>query len=391
MGEYTSYYLYQKYQKQGSQDWVPVYPAVYSVNAEGSMPLSAKTENDPECGYVPPTPSFDGKFKATYLNSDEYEIPCDQSDILYRSETQPSDRQYSAMTTGIVGDCVTDIDNQAFEGCSSLSSITISNSVTSIGYRAFCDCSSLQSLTIPSGVTDINALLCAYCTSLSSVTIPSGVTTIAYQAFAECNSLTSITIPNAVTSIGNNAFWGCGFSSLYIPSSVTSIGAGNGSIIVDTDSVYEITVDSNNTIYDSRNNCNAIIETATNSLIAGCGGTIIPNTVTSIYNGAFSSIYNLTSITIPNRVTTIGNRAFSYCSGLTSVTIGSGVTSIGDNAFNNCNSLTSITVNATTPPTLGTYPFGNTNNCPIYVPSSSVTAYKNASGWSTYSSRIYAI
>jgi hypothetical protein len=85
--------------------------------------------------------------------------------------------------------------------------------------------------------------------------------------------------------------------------------------------------------------------------------------------------------------------AFYGCSGLTSCTIGSGVTSIGSSAFLNCSGLTSITVKAVTPPTLGDTPrvFDLDNNCPIYVPSASVNAYKTASGWSSYSSRIQAI
>ena len=118
---------------------------------------------------------------------------------------------------------------------------------------------------------------------------------------------------------------------------------------------------------------------------------IIDNCVTSIGNRAFQYCTSLTSITIGNGVTTIDNSAFDSCASLTSIDIPSGVTSIGGYAFNNCRSLTSITVESTTPPALGSSAFDSTNYCPIYVPIGSLEAYKTASGWSTYASRIYAI
>ena len=118
----------------------------------------------------------------------------------------------------------------------------------------------------------------------------------------------------------------------------------------------------------------------------------ISSGVTSIGNHAFYECSGLTSVTIPSGVTSIGAWAFNTCSGLTSIDILDSVTSIGSAAFSNCRSLTSITVNATTPPNLGdAYVFNNTNNCPIYVPAASVNAYKSATNWSTYSSRIQAI
>lgn len=123
----------------------------------------------------------------------------------------------------------------------------------------------------------------------------------------------------------------------------------------------------------------------------GLTSIVIPDSVTSIGTYAFQSCSGLTNIDIPDSVTSISNQAFQNCSGMTSCTIGSGITSISEAAFKNCRSLTSITVNATTPPTLGTTVFDNTNDCPIYVPSGSVDTYKAASGWSTYASRIQAI
>ena len=145
------------------------------------------------------------------------------------------------------------------------------------------------------------------------------VTSIGEHAFEYCNGLTSVTIPNSVTSIGYYAFGGC--------SGLTSI-----------------VVEEGNTVFDSRGNCNAIIKTADNELIAGCQNTLIPNSVTSIGRFAFSGCSGLTSVTIPNSVTSIGEGAFSGCSGLTSVTIPGSVTSIGDYAFSGCSGLTSVTI-----------------------------------------------
>ena len=105
-----------------------------------------------------------------------------------------------------------------------------------------------------------------------------------------------------------------------------------------------ISVDSDNSVYDSRNNCNAIIETATNTLIYGCKSTVIPDSVTRIGRFAFSDCTGLTSITIPDSVTSIGYGAFEDCTGLTSVTIGNSVTSIDNSAFYGCTGLTSVTI-----------------------------------------------
>ena len=146
------------------------------------------------------------------------------------------------------------------------------------------------------------------------------------------NGVGTIIFNEDVTTIGYKAFYGCkNLTSITIPDSVTSIG----SIFEYCDNLTSIVVDSNNTKYDSRNNCNAIIETATNKLICGCKNTVIPNSVTSIGYGAFDYCTSLTSITIPNSVTSIGNNAFYGCSNLTS---------INQMAFKDCSSLTNIII-----------------------------------------------
>jgi hypothetical protein len=236
---------------------------------------------------------------------------------------------------------VTSIGSSAFYGCSGLTTITIPNSVTSIESGVF-SCSGLISITIPNSVTSIGGSAFHDCYDLASISIPNSVTSIGEAAFGYCPSLTSITIPNSVTSIGDYAFKECfNLNSITIPKSVTSIGRF---VFSSCSSLKSIIVENGNNKYDSRNNCNAIIETETNTLLMGCKNTIIPNSVTTIGNDAFSFCSGLTSITIPNSVTSIGASAFSGCEWLTSVTIPNSVTNIGQSAFDNCPSLTSITI-----------------------------------------------
>ncbi len=176
----------------------------------------------------------------------------------------------------------------------------------------------------------------------TEITILDSVTSIGEFAFSGCSGLPSIVIPDGVTSIGKDAFWDCsGLTSIVIPDSVTSIGvyAFSG-----CSGITSISVDANNPRYDSRNNCNAIIETKTNTLIAGCKNTIIPDSVTSIGKYAFYGCSELTSIVIPDGVTSIEYGAFYGCSGLTSIVILDGVTSIGKDAFSDCSGLTSIVI-----------------------------------------------
>ena len=243
--------------------------------------LASRIQGIPPC--EPPTPSFDGKWLATYTGGTTSSAQCDSSSAITSGEITSR----SAITTFEIGQCVTSIGRYAFDSCTSLTSITIPSSVTSIGNSAFYSCS-----------------------TLTSIDIPSSVTSIGNGAFSNCSSLTSIIIPSGVTHITSDVF------------------------------------------YESR---------------------------------------NLTSVTIGDYVTYIGQYAFDSCTSLMSITIPSGVTLIDDAAFRYCSSLTNITVLATTPPTLGSQVFVDTNNCPIYVPSGSVNAYKSASGWSDYASRIQAI
>ncbi len=178
-------------------------------------------------------------------------------------------------------------------------------------------------------------MTCKYelCRGLKSFNIPSGVTYIGGWAFNLCSELTRIEIPGCVTTIGNRAFQGCkGLTGIEIPSSVTTIGE---CAFTACSGLESIAVASGNTVYDSRDNCNALIETASNSLILGCQNTVIPASVTGIGNEAFFDCKGLTNIEIPGSVTTLGDYAFADCDELTRLVVPEGVTSIGNEAFRN--------------------------------------------------------
>ena len=248
----------------------------------------------------------------------------------------------TGLTSITIPDSVTSIDNQAFAECSGLTSVTIPDSVTSIGDNAFRNCTGLARITFPNSVTSIGYGVFSGCTGLTNVTIPDSVTSINSNTFSGCTGLTSVTIPNSVTRIGYSAFYGCtGLTSVTIPDSVTNIGGG---AFYGCTGLTSITVSGGNKKFDSRNNCNGIIETASNTLIYGCKNTDIPDSVTSIGESAFRGCTGLTSITIPDSVTDIGVSAFEGCTGLASISFSNSVTSIGYGVFSGCTGLTSITI-----------------------------------------------
>ena len=290
----------------------------------------------------------------------------------------------------------------AFEGCTGLTNLTVSDGVTYIGYSAFAGCSSLENIFLPENIVNIedNEAFDG-CTSISKLylknlnsylyhdkygrgwnvlqstekdihlyingdeitelVIPSGIDYIRSYAFRNCANLTSLTIPEGVTSIGHSSFEGCTrLTNLIIPIGVTYI----------REAAFK--------------GCVRIIDFS------------IPEGVASIGNSAFEGCTGLTNLTIPEGVTYIGYSAFEDCKGLTNLTISEGIETIENRAFRGCTNLTSVTIKEPIPPALSkdsptNVCFHNTNNCPIYVPEESVEVYKTAQYWSDYAARIRAI
>ena len=236
---------------------------------------------------------------------------------------------------------VTSIAGYAFCACPGLTSAVIPEGVTTIGYNAFYNCTALTKVTIPEGVTTIGFNAFMGCTGLISVIIPESMTRIEDSVFSGCTGLTGITIPKNVTTIGQNAFYGCeGITSITIPKGVTSIDHSFSHCT----GLESIIVEEGNTVYDSRNGCNALIETASNTLLQGCNSSSIPSDVTGIGSDAFYGCTDFTSITIPEGVTVIGNPAFEGCTSLTSINLPASLTTIGPSAFFGCTGLTSVTI-----------------------------------------------
>ena len=335
--------------------------------------------------------------------------------------------------------------------------------VVSIGKDAFKERKDVKKIVIPSSVNKISDFAFEYCRNLTSIEIPYNVKEIGAYAFSSCWELISAIFPNSVTSIGKSAFSFSGLSSIAIPSSVTKIDSNpffksnrlssivveknnpvydsrnNCNAIIETKSnklvvgckstiipddviiigesalsyelltikipknvaiimksafwgapetVISITVDPNNKYYDSRNGCNAIIETSTNTLIVGCRNTVIPNNVVCIKEDAFAYCHTLKAVNLPSNLISIGNNAFRTCYDLTTITIPQTVTSIGNDAFWDCRSLKTVICKVTNPFFLGNNAFLHLpSDAILYVPIGTKSAYEQK-GWGKYFSTI---
>ena len=302
----------------------------------------------------------------------------------------------SYLTSVSIPSTVTRIGKAAFYSRNGLISVNIPNSVTEIGEEAFSECSALRSATLPGNLTRINDGVFMGCSSLTSLSIPDGVTHIGENAFWGCSGLRSLTLPDEIDSIGNSAFlecvalrsinipdslkiiapstfYGCsGLISLSIPNTVTSIG---DNAFYNCSSLVSITLPDSATMGKYVfTNCSALTSVK------------IPENVTLIEEKTFQGCTSLDSVVIPDNVTSIGYYAFDGCTGMKSLTIGSKISSFGTNSFRNCTGLTTITCLRTSPPFIAGFVFNgvNTSNVTVYVPASSVEAYKADYYWNAF-------
>lgn len=265
---------------------------------------------------------------------------------------------------------------ETFLMCSQLTSVTLPSDLTAIWGYAFSGCTSLHSMQFPSSLTSINACAFQDCTSLVSLQFPSGLTSIGHNAFYGCTSLTSLQFPSNLTSIGDSAFAGCkGLTSLQFPSGLTFIGVA---AFLGCTSLTSLLFPSSLTSINSRafENCTSLVSLQ------------LPSGLTSIGSAAFAYCSSLTSLQFPSGLTSIGVRAFQNCTGLTSLELPSGLTKIEEGAFWGCSNINSIYAYMPDPLLFDgdgkDFPTCFNENCTLYVPKKSYTAYIVAPGWGDF-------
>lgn len=292
---------------------------------------------------------------------------------------------------------LTSIPSKAFNYCENLSSIVIPKNVSSFGeYQPLVGCSNLTSIKVDGenkwfdSRNNCNAIiekntgvLVAGC---KNTVIPDGVTTIGTLAFCIVEDLATLRIPEGVKTIGVQAFYGCtGLKSIHVPSTLKDIGK---EAFVNCLSLTDISVDSANPVFDSRDNCNAVIETATGTLVVGSNNTKIPAGVKHIGEAAFAAYVYMPSITIPEGIVSIGENAFWYCHGLTSVTLPSTIREIEEYAFEDCANLTAVYSNIEEPFVINENVFTTYNTTTLYVPYLTKDKYNGLASWNRFSNII---
>ena len=298
--------------------------SVFKVDVKAEE--SAMKTEDGRFEYVEDTENGGYMIYDYLLNEDAVEIPAEINGKPVTSIDQYSFYQ-KTMTSVTIPDTVKKIGESAFYECKNLKNVHIPDSVTDLEPYSFGDCYALASFNIPKGITEIPAYAFEWA-NITSLDIPDNITKIGEGAFGFCKNVTSLTIPDSVTEIGEKAFqsWK-GLKSFEVPKNVTKL-SGNAFM---SSGITTITVSPENPVYDSRDNCNAVIETDTDKLIIGIYGTKIPETIRTIGSHAFESSHELSTLEIPVGVTTIEDYAFDECGSLANLTIPKTVKNIGKN------------------------------------------------------------
>lgn len=234
------------------------------------------------------------------------------------------------------------VDSQTFQGCTSLTTVTIAEGTTTIAYEAFQGCTNLQTISFPEGLKTIGESAFSGCENLQGITLPESLVHIGDYAFYGCNAIKTITIPkNVQMTYGNDSpFSGCtslesltiesenfgswfnnltSIKDVYLGKEVTNISSYSDSGFTGLTGLETISVDAGNKVFDSRDNCCAVIETASNTLLQGCNTTTIPESVTAIGDGAFSGMIGITELILPASITNIGINAFYGCTALQTI------------------------------------------------------------------------
>ena len=240
---------------------------------------------------------------------------------------------------------------------------SIPEDVITIGNSAFDNCEGLTTINLPESVTSIEDYAFENCKRLSSIDFPRNLTIIKDGAFRGCSSLEYFEFPQGLQEIGKGAFSGTAIDALYIPASVRNI---QERAFNDCNNLRFIIVDEDNPYYDSRDECDAILETATDKLMTGCKSTVIPATTKSIGRLSFSYCRNLSTIAIPGSVEIIEPDAFQYCQSLREITIPEGVSKLGGYAFESCRELSKVSLPSTLT-SLGSRTFAYCNAIRIVV------------------------
>lgn len=301
----------------------------------------------------------------------------------------------------IIGNSVTTIGDQAFYGCTRFSgNLIFPESLVALGEEAFAECRSFTgNLYIPNSLVELGKNPFAG-TKFDKINVEPGHPK--YDSRENCNAIIetntntlifgckNTVVPNTVTAIGDKAFFNCSelTGTLFIPNAITTIGeeAFSG-----CSGIEAVIVESENPTYDSRENCNAIIETNTNTLIFGCKNSFIPNSIHVIGPMAFYYCKDLLCLRLPNSLTKISGSAFTHCEGLTgNLIVPSSVTQIDGTAFLGCNNLNGVVMCSAIPPTIGTWCFMYTD-IQIYVPYESLDLYKTAPNWNYEAAYIHPI